>query len=85
MVHLFVSKLYHAAVQQRPEEAVQPTEEVVPGQVLIECWVEVGSTSSEGHKEAIAAVVEVGKLMEPLGVVLVPLPDPLAIRDGRHS
>ena len=68
----------HVGSSTRKEDAAQQGvavagDEVVPGHVLIEVWTEVDPGKT--HTDAIAAILEVGKQLTGVGVVLQPLPD----------
>ena len=84
-MHVLVSRLHRVMEKKggggadRKGVAVVAGEEVVPSHVLVEVWTEMSSEKSSGgvgaHEEAMAAVVEVGKQLEVVGVVLQPLFD----------
>lgn len=72
-VQVLVSRLHAVAAA-----GAGPGDEVVPGQVLVEAWTAVADPGA--YEEAIAAVVEVGKLLAQEGVALGPLPKPAVPR-----
>ena len=90
VVHVLASKMHRVGstagdVRNGPtgkEVVVSPGDEIAPNRILIEVWVDVGSGS---HTDAIAAVVDIGKLLAPEGVVLQPLPDSKGRPQGPQS
>lgn len=67
---MLASKLHK--VREGPAGEAIPGDELVPIKILLDVWVDVGSGA---HMDAIAAVVDVGKLLGPHGVALQPLPE----------
>lgn len=83
-VHILVSTLHRVASSASAGQnkgGVLAAEEVVPSHSLIEAWTEVGSRT---HTEAIAALLEVCKLLEQAKVELRPLPTKKARSSARN-
>lgn len=59
-------------------------DEVVFGRYLVEAWISMaGGPSAPGsHTGAIAALMELAKMLKPVGVILQPLPTEQRSADG---
>ena len=80
-VHVLVSRLLRVARSGTAAAAAAAGAELVPGQVLVEAWADVGPGS---NTDAMAAMGEVGKLLGREGVALQQLPmAPKGWRAGR--